>query len=182
MSEPGRPSRIWYVIATVLLIGSASVAFVSMYLSINSMKLTSVRLPGTLDVVVEEQGEWVVCIESHDGSEPADVSMELRFTDGFGDVRSVEPRVGSFRYRMGSVRAFEVGSATLSSGAWTLAGTLPDADAGDQQWSYSVGPSPVEGMAVIMLVGGAIAVVLLSLGLGMLMLVFWYRLKNRPSV
>jgi len=70
----------------------------------------------------------------------------------------------------------------LSTGTWSLVGTLPDAVDDEQQWSYSVGPSPVEGMAVIMLVGGAIAVVLLSLGLGMLMLVFWYRLKNRPSV
>ena len=108
--------------------------------------------------------------------------MEIRFTNGLGEVRPVAPGAGTFRYRMGSVRAFEVGAATLSTGAWTLEGTVPGGDDGDQRWSYAVGSSPIDRMAGIMLIGGALAVVLLSLGLGMLGLVFWYRLKNQTRV
>ena len=182
MAESRRPSRVWYLHATLLLLASVAVAFASMFLSINAMQLTSVQLPGTLEVMVDEPGEWVVCIESHDGSFPAAVPMEIQFTNGLGEVRAVEPHSGSFRYRMGSVSAFEVGAATLSTGAWTLSGTMSETEGGDRQWPYAVGPSPVDRMAQIMLIGGSIAVVLLSLGLGMLVLVFWHRFRNRPGV
>ena len=183
MADSRRPARIWYVYATSLLIASAAVAIGSMVLSINVMQFTTVELPGTLEVDVQEAGEWVVCIQSDDGSYPEVVPMEIRFTSSLGEERPLETSERVFRYRTGSVHALEVGGADLSTGVWTMIGTHPDPASGaDQRWAYAVGPSPIDRMAGIMVFGGSIAVILMSAGLGLLALVFWYRFRNRPRV
>lgn len=183
MVERRLPSGRWYVVAAMLLVMSAAVASISMFMSFKDVAFLRTEFPGTIECDVDRTGEWVVCIETIDGSAPHSVPMELGVLDGSGHLLPLQALERDFSYTFGSIRGLGLGRITLDPGVRTFQGRLP-AGASDspQSWRYAVGPNPVQRMSFIMMIGGGIAVVLFSLGIGTWLLVFWTRWRNRAHL
>ncbi|MCH2148557.1 MAG: hypothetical protein MK095_03910 [Phycisphaerales bacterium] len=183
MVERRLPSGRWYVVAAMLLVASAVVASLAMFMSFRDVAFLRAEFPGTIQCDVDRPGEWVVCIETTDGSTPHSVPMELGVLDDSGHLLPLQELDRAFSYTFGSIRGLGLGRITLEPGVHTFEGRLP-AGLGDvdQSWRFAVGPNPVQRMSFTMMIGGSIAVVLFSLGIGTWLLVFWARWKNRAHL
>jgi hypothetical protein len=183
MAEARLPSRRWYVLAAFLLVASAAVAFVGMFMSLKDVAFTHAEFPGTVQCTVKIPGEWVVCIESIDGSVPREVPMEIGVLDDSGRMHQLQPLDREFSYQFGSIRGRGVGRINVDAGERIFEGRVPPGvDGAGQTWRYAVGANPIQRMGVTMMVGGGIAVVLFTLGMGSWILVFWMRWKNRGTL
>ena len=181
---PG-PSRGWYLLAMLLVVLAGIAAAIAIFSSMGAIKFTTVMLPGEAVVEVAEPGDWIVCNETIDGSEPSPPGLHIEFTDDAGSTLLVMGNPSQpLAYRMGEVRGVAVGTVSLPGpGRWTITGRLPDGiDDASVRWRYGVGPDPVHSVFLTMLIGQGIAIVLLVIGLGTWCLVFWRRLKAKGAM
>ncbi len=184
MPEGNPPSRFWYVLACALVVGAAIVAGLATFMSINAVALGRVELPGSVEFLVEEPGTWIIFAESTDGSPPSSHRLDIEFTSEGQESRPMLTDGVAISYSMGDRRGVGVGHVVLPRvGTWTLSGTLPEGEVDDGARStFAYGPDPISAIFLPILIGGGLAVVLVSLGVGTFGLVFWMRFKaNRAT-
>jgi len=179
MAEGHPPSRKWYVPAFVLVAGAAIVGGLATFMSINSVSFTSVELPGSSTFEVATPGMWVVCIESIDDQPLENPGLEIQFSTAGEPPIPLKSMSGRLTYSIGGVHGVGIGSAVLGHpGTWTITGRLPDGqEKSGGLYRYAFGPNPLEGVLWPILIGGGIAVILVSLGVATWGLVFWMRFK-----
>jgi len=170
---------MWYVPAFVLVAMAAIVGVVATVMSINSVSLTSVQLPGSSTFEVATPGLWVVCIESTDDQPLENPGLEIQFSTEGEPPIPLASMSGRLTYSIGGVHGVGIGSAVLGrSGTWTITGRLPDGrEKTGSLYRYALGPNPLEGVLWPILIGGGSAVILVSLGVAAWGLVFWMRFK-----
>ena len=184
MAERNPPSRFWYVPAFAFVVGAAIVAGLATFISINAVALGRVELPGSVEFLVEEPGTWIVCAESTDGSPPSSHRIDIEFTSEGQESLPMLTDLFAISYSMGDRRGVGVGHVVLPRvGTWTLSGTLPEGEVDDgARYTFAYGPDPISAIFLPILIGGGLAVVLVSLGVGTFGLVFWMRFKaNRAA-
>ena len=174
MADRSPPSRVWYIPVVLLVLLAGVSAAVATYISITAVKLTQVELPGSVDFSVDEPGKWIVCGES-----VGSPSLEIEFTTaGMVPLPMVIDSM-VLTYTIGSRQGRGIGHVVIPAvGTWTMTATLPEGEVDDgTRWAYAYGPDPIQAVFLPILIGGGLAVVLVTLGLSGWGLVFWLRLK-----
>ncbi len=183
MSESSGPSRSWYAVSLALVLGAVVSAVVATLLSINAVDLRPVQFPGSVEFDVEEPGTWIVCAVTTDGSAPVRNRFDIEFVSSEQKALPLETDSMVLTYTIDGRRGIGVGHVDLpQAGRWTLSGVRRDEAVGDGTGdSFEFGPDPVDAVFRPILVGGGLAVILLTIGVGIWGLVLWLRIKALPA-